>query len=152
MVCSRGKDGRYDLAPVAWTCPLDYEPVSRALVVMDPGHQSVRNVEAAGSFVLALPTWEQKGLVVSAGSVSGKDADKYEKFGLAAFRAAEVDALVPEGVAGWLECRLMEARAIGSVVLLAGEVVVAAAVSDAWRLRLHMAGDGVFYRPGVMVE
>jgi len=151
LVCTRETDGRYDLAPVAWACPLDYEPASRVLVVMDPGHQTVRNIQAKGSFVLALPTWKQKELVQSTGAVSGKNTDKYAELGIAAFAAAGEDALVPEGVAGWLECRLIEVHSIGSVVLLAAEAERAYAVDEAWTLRLHMASEGLFYRPGAMI-
>ena len=31
LICTKGQEGRYDLAPVAWCCPLDYDRVSRLL-------------------------------------------------------------------------------------------------------------------------
>jgi flavin reductase (DIM6/NTAB) family NADH-FMN oxidoreductase RutF len=152
LVCTRSADGRYDLAPVAWNCPLDYDPVSRVLVVMDPGHRTVANIEAAKEFALALPTWMQRDLVERAGSVSGREVDKYREFGIRAALAGSVDALVPEDVAARVECRLLEIHRIGSVALIAGEVVAARAVADAWKLRLHMTSGEGFYRPGGRVE
>lgn len=147
LVCTRGADGRYDLAPIAWSCPLDYEPTSRVLIVMDPGHRTVVNLEASRSFALALPTFRQQELVEKTGSVSGKDTDKYAEFDIDAAPGAELDVRIPAAVAGHLECRVIETRRIGSVAVIAGEVVYARAVSDAWKLRLHYAGGDRYYRP-----
>lgn len=153
LVCSAGRaGGDYDLAPVAWHCPLDYEPVSRFLIVLDPAHRSAENIRSRGEFVLAMPTWEQKDLVLKAGSVSGREKDKYRAFSIASFPARAVDALVPEGVAGWAECRLLEARPLGSVVMIAGELLRAAAVAEPWRLVLHHAGGSLFFRSGETLE
>jgi len=148
IVCTKGDDGLYDLAPIAWSCPLDYEPVSRAMIVLDPGHRTGANIEASKEFALALPTFGQRGLVELTGSVSGREGDKYERFGIEACAAAGVDVRIPEGCAGYLSCRLIDARRIGSVVVYAGEVVAAAALPDAWRYRLHHAGGDRYYRPG----
>lgn len=151
LVCTRSADGDYDMAPVAWNCPLDYEPTSRVLFVMDPGHQTSRNIEASGRFVLALPTWEQKALVLAAGSVSGKDTDKFERFSVDWKLAEGQDVRVPIGVAGYFECRLLETRQIGSSVIIAAQIDRACAVADAWKYRLHHAGGDLFYRPGPRV-
>ncbi|MFA6504898.1 MAG: flavin reductase [Treponemataceae bacterium] len=152
LVCTKGTDGRYDLAPIAWSCPLDYEPSSRVMIVLDPGHRTSENIEASLSFVLALPTFAQRKLVELTGSISGRDTDKYEKFAIASSPTVFADARVPEGVAGYLECKLIESRRIGSVAVIAAEVVRAVAVSDAWRYRLHYAGEKAFYRPGTTIR
>lgn len=148
LVCTKSPDGRYDLAPVAWACPLDYEPTSRVLFVCDPGHATYANIEASRAFVLALPTPAQRRLVEEAGSRSGRDIDKYAAFGIAAFPATEVDALVPELVAGWLECSLIRTVEEGSASIVMGEVKRARAVPDAWKFRLHYASESVMYAPG----
>jgi flavin reductase (DIM6/NTAB) family NADH-FMN oxidoreductase RutF len=148
LVCSKSPDGRYDLAPVAWACPLDYEPASRVLFVCDPNHATHANIESSRAFVLALPTPQQRGLVEKAGSVSARDADKYAAFGIESFPAGDVDALVPAGVAAWLECRLLRTVAEGSSSIVLGEVIRASAVPEAWKLRLHYASEGVMYSPG----
>lgn len=148
LVCTKSEDGRYDLAPVAWNCPLDYEPVSRVLFVCDPGHRSYEDLVEAGEFVLALPSVAQRVLVEKTGSVSGRDVDKYAEFGIAAERARDVDALVPAGVAGWLECRLLRVIVEGSSAVVMGEVLRAAAAPEAWKLRLHYVREGLWYAPG----
>ncbi len=156
LVCTKGRaegneeggKARYDLAPVAWCCPLDYEPVSRILFVCDTGHRTYEDLCASGEFVLALPSFRQKELVEKTGSVSGRDVDKYARFGIPAFGALRVDALVPEGVAGWLECRLASVAVEGTSAIVAGEVLRACARHEAWRERLHYVRDGVWFAPG----
>ena len=148
LVCARGEDGRYDLAPVSWNCPLDYAPVSKLILVMDTGHRSYADLLESGEFVVALPTPEQRALVEKAGSVSGREVDKYERFGIASFAAAEVDARVPEGVAGWLECRLARVVVEGTSGVVFGEVLRAMAVPDAWKRRVHYVREGLWYAPG----
>jgi flavin reductase (DIM6/NTAB) family NADH-FMN oxidoreductase RutF len=148
LVCTKSAGGRYDVAPVAWACPLDYEPTSRVLFVCDPGHATHDNIMASKAFVLALPTPEQRRLVEETGSRSGRDSDKFADFGIEAFAPGTVDALVPEGVAAWLECRLLRIAAEGSSSIVMGEVLRARAVPEAWKLRLHYASESVMYAPG----
>ncbi|HOX32760.1 MAG TPA: flavin reductase family protein [Spirochaetales bacterium] len=148
LVCTHSDDGRYDLAPVAWNCPLDYEPESRVLFVCDPGHRSYEDLLESGEFVLALPTPEQRELVERTGSASGRDLDKYEAYGIAAHKAEAVDALVPEGVGAWLECRLLRVVIEGSSAIVLGSVLRAMAAPEAWKRRLHYVREGLYYRPG----
>ena len=71
FVCTKGADGRYDLAPVAWCCPLDYDPVSMFIAVLDTSHKTWADILAGGVFALAFPGADQKELVERCGSVSG---------------------------------------------------------------------------------
>jgi flavin reductase (DIM6/NTAB) family NADH-FMN oxidoreductase RutF len=147
-VCTKSRQGRYDLAPLAWACPLDYEPVSRILFVSDPGHASYANLVASGEFAVALPAPSQAGLVEKTGSASGKEVDKYDKFSIGSFKAGTVDVLVPEGVGAFLECRLLRTVEEGSVSVVFGEVKRAAAHPEAWKERLHYVSEGLYYAPG----
>lgn len=152
LVCTRGPDGRYDLAPVAWCCPLDYAPASRMIVVMDTGHRTYADLMESGEFALALPTPSQQDLVKKTGSLSGSDADKYEKFGISSFPANQIDVRVPEGVAGWLECRLMRVVVEGTSGVVMGEVVHAESAPEAWKERIHYVREGLLFAPGATLE
>ena len=66
LVCTRSEAGRYDLAPIAWSCPLDYEPTSRVLFVCDPAHATHENLLAKREFALDLPAFDQRDLVNAA--------------------------------------------------------------------------------------
>jgi flavin reductase (DIM6/NTAB) family NADH-FMN oxidoreductase RutF len=152
LVCTRGPDGRYDLAPVAWCCPLDYAPASRLIVVMDTGHRTFADLSDSGEFAIALPTRKHLDLVKNTGSVSGSDIDKYDKFSIASFPAQEVDARIPEGVAGWLECRLLRIVVEGTSGVVMGEVLRAAAMPDAWKERIHYVREGLQFSPGETIK
>jgi len=147
-LCTRSEDGRPDLAPVAWNCPLDYAPVSKALLVVDTGHRSYENLVESGEFVVALPTTAQRALIERTGSASGRELDKYARFGIDSVPAETVDALVPAGVAGWLECRLLRVVVEGTSGVVFGEVLKAKAKADAWKERPHYVREGLWYAPG----
>ena len=150
-ICTKGKEGRYDLAPIAWTCPLDYEPVTRLLFVSDPGHATFENVEQQREFIAALPTYQQKDLVLKTGNVSGKKVDKFLKWNIPFLQGRMVDARIPQGVAGWIECKVIEISRQGSVAIVCGEALAASAVPDAWKRVLHHVEGEHFYRPGEKV-
>lgn len=147
-LCTRSDDGRFDLAPVAWNCPLDYAPVSKVLLVVDTGHRTYHDLVEAGEFVVALPTAGQRDLIEKTGSVSGRELDKYALFDIGSVAAEAVDALVPVGVAGWLECRLLRVVVEGTSAVVFGEVLRAKALPDAWKQRVHYAREGLWYAPG----
>lgn len=147
-ICTKSREGRYDLAPIAWTCPLDYEPVTRLLFVCDPGHATFENLEQQKEFIAALPTYLQKDLVLKTGNVSGRSVDKFERWNIPYSKGTVVDARVPTGVAGWLECKVIEIYRPGSAAIVCGEALAAFAVPDAWKQVLHHVEGKQFYRPG----
>ncbi|MCX7655122.1 MAG: flavin reductase family protein [Treponemataceae bacterium] len=151
FVCTRNKEGRDNLAPIAWCCPLDYEPVSRVLLVLDPHHATTENIKDQKTFALALPTYHQKYLVEQTGSVSGKTVNKYEVFSIPSLSAEQLPLQLPADAAAYLECTLLHIQQHGSVVVISGEVLCARAVKNAWQLRLHYVSNGVYYRPGEVV-
>jgi len=151
LICTKGREGRYDCAPVAWCCPLDYEPVSRFLCVLDIGHKTFKDLEASREFAIALPSADQKELVSQCGSVSGFDTDKYEKFGIASFAGKHADLRIPKGVAGWIECRVSSIIVQGTSGIVMGDALHAEAIEDAWRQRLHYVSETVSFRPGIQI-
>lgn len=148
LVCTCGSDGRYDLAPIAWCCPLDYEPVSRFLCVLDTGHKTFRDLQESKEFAIALPRASQKELVDHCGSVSGFAVDKYDKFGIEFFKARRVNARIPSGVAGWIECSLSTIVIEGTSAIVTGNAVHAEAVPDSWKERVHYVTEDIYFIPG----
>ena len=104
LVSTRNADGTYDVAPVAWNCPASKDP-PMLLVVVGRGHRTWENIDRTGEFIAVVPHRSQSELVMAAGSVSGRDVNKFEKFAVEAFAGANVDALVPQGCIGFLECK-----------------------------------------------
>ena len=149
LICTKGVDGRYDCAPVAWCCPLDYDPVSRFLCVLDIAHKTFKDLEASKEFTIALPAAAQKELIMRCGSVSGFKADKYQKFDIATFSGKTADVMIPVGVAGWIECRVSGIIVQGTSGVVMGDALHAEAVKDAWRERFHYVSEDIGFRPGI---
>lgn len=131
LVASKGEV--YDLAPIAWNCPVDYEPVTKVLFVSDPAHQTALNIKKTGEFALCVPHASQGDIVERCGSVSGKDTDKYSRFSIPALRGRSADVLIPDGCVGWIECGLVRVIAEGSVELFIGEARSAWVREGAWK-------------------
>lgn len=156
LVSTRARDGRYDIAPVAWNCPLNDEP-TRVVIVVDRHHQTASNIRRSKEFIVCVPHASQKRLVTDAGSVSGREADKFSRFGIDACKGKKTDALVPRGCVGYIECSLMRAVCTEFAYLFIGQCVAAAALKGAFRKRvlaekpagktLHHLGGDVFALP-----
>ena len=151
LICTKGAEGRYDLAPVAWCCPLDYEPVSKLLCVLDTSHKTCLDIQAFKEFVIALPSVAQEGLVMETGSISGNDVDKYKELGIESFAAERVDVRIPAEVLGWIECRLTNLLLEGTSAIVMGEVLNAKSVENAWKERIHFVSDGILFKPGATI-
>ena len=87
--------------------------------------------------------------VVGIGNCSGRDTDKFAKFGLTAERGAKVVApLISECYANF-ECRLYDASLVNKYSLFVWEVVKAhVAQSPQYPRTLHYRGDGEFMISG----
>lgn len=151
LICTKGAEGRYDLAPVAWCCPFDYEPVSKLLCVLDTSHKTCLDIQASKEFVIALPSVAQEGLVMETGSISGNDVDKYKELGIESFSAESVDVRIPAEVLGWIECRLTNLLLEGTSAIVMGEVLNAKSVENAWKERIHFVSDGILFKPGATI-
>jgi flavin reductase (DIM6/NTAB) family NADH-FMN oxidoreductase RutF len=151
LICTRGADGRYDLAPIAWSCPIELEPASRFVCVLDTGHRTYADLSASGKFAMALPSPDQKDLVFKCGSVSGAEVDKYAAFSIPSFGGRLIDVRVPDGVSGWIECSVSRVVLEGTSALVLGDVLYAAAIEEFWKARIHYVDEGTSFAPGARV-
>jgi flavin reductase (DIM6/NTAB) family NADH-FMN oxidoreductase RutF len=99
-------DGARNVMAASWAMPLDFDP-PKVAVVIDANSYTRQLVEASGEFTLSLPCRAIAAQVLQAGSLSGRDGDKFAATGLTPLTAERVGApLVAECVA-WLECRVL---------------------------------------------
>lgn len=157
---TKNADGTYDIAPVAWNCPAGKAP-PKLLAVVGRGHRTWENIERTGRFITVVPHRSQRTLVMETGSVSGRDANKFEKLGIDAFAGAQVDALVPRGCVGFLECEVENALAGPHADVILGRVLRSAVVPEAFDDRLlveteagqtlHHLGGNMFATPATQV-
>jgi flavin reductase (DIM6/NTAB) family NADH-FMN oxidoreductase RutF len=66
------------------------------------------NTDRTRQFIAVVPHRSQKQLVSDTGSVSGRDTDKFETMHIESFRGELLDALIPRGCVGYLECQVKD--------------------------------------------
>lgn len=150
---------RRNVMAAAWVMPLDFEPPRFAAVIAaDTFTREL--LEAAGECALQAPTTAQVGLTYAVGSHSGRDGDKFERFGVATEDGAKVAAPLVAGCACWLECRVISEPALQSTHdLFVLECVAAWADDELWaagewrfpaagRRTIHHSKGGVFFATG----
>lgn len=128
LICTKGaRAGLYDITPIGWVMPMDYEPVTKIIISCDPSHQCCANIKRSKQFAVAIPIGGEKSPVVkNCGSVSSPEADKFAQFKIAGERAEKIDVAIPaRDVCAWIECALVRVVSEGSVNLIIGEAVAA---------------------------
>mgnify|MGYP006287458209 CR=1 FL=1 len=136
LVSTCDEGGKYNIAPIAWSSPVHKTP-PRLLVVIGTRHKTYDNIKASKEFIVCVPHASQVNMVQKTGSVSGKEADKFEDMNIEAFTGKKVNAKVPQGCIGYLECRVVDSLEVGLVEIFVGEPVAAAADKEAFDERLH---------------
>lgn len=165
LVTSTAGNGRNVMA-AAWSMPVEFTP-PRVAVVIDKKTHTRELVEATGAFALCIPGRVLADLTWTVGSVSGRDGDKFERYGIAAGWSPNLRVPVIEtGCCAWLECRLIpEPHAEQAYDTCFAEVIAAAANSrifdnGRWDFRddnrdlhtLHHLGAGRFAVAGDPVQ
>lgn len=155
--------GRRNVMAAAWVMALDLEPPKVAAVIAEDTFTR-KLVEAAGEFVINVPTYAMIDAVYAVGKESGEDDDKFATHGLTTTPASIVGAPLLEGCAAWLECRILREQEIQERYDLFVAEVVAAWADDAsfvdgvWRFpddarrTLHHLSAGVFLTSGELVR
>lgn len=116
--------GRANVMTMSWHMMVEFEPPLIACV-MSEANCSFAALRATGECVIALPARRLAPKVVKVGNSSGRDVDKFAKFGLTAVPAARVKApLIAECFAN-LECRVADRRLVKAYNLFVLEVVKA---------------------------
>ncbi len=157
LVSTCSDEERFNLAPVAWNCPVSKTP-PKVLIAVGKKHVTAGNIKKTGEFALCVPGKNQISLVKNTGTVSAKEIDKFEKFSIKYEMAEKINARIPKGCVGYMECRLTEEYDAGHVYLFVGQIISAGAVEEGFSDRvlvekeegktLHHLGNKVFAIPG----
>jgi flavin reductase (DIM6/NTAB) family NADH-FMN oxidoreductase RutF len=139
-------DGQKDnVMTITWTMVLDFS-ASFALTT-GPWNYSYAALQETKECVLSVPTVDLIDTAVGIGTCSGRDTDKFEKFGLTRVKARHVRApLIKECLAN-IECRVTDIIERYNIVVLEG---VAATFDDSRKetRTIHAVGDGTFVADG----
>lgn len=159
VLVSSAHEGKMNVMAAAWSMPLDFSP-PKVAVVIDRNTLTRRLVEESREFALNIPSRALAKATLAVGTVSGREVDKFDKYGLATFAAEKIRAPLLEGCLGWLECRVIpEPQIQERYDLFLGEVVAAWADSSAFRgghwffddekpRSIHYIAGGNFFETG----
>jgi flavin reductase (DIM6/NTAB) family NADH-FMN oxidoreductase RutF len=98
---------RRNVMAAAWSMPVEFVP-PRIAVVVDKRTYSAELVRASGVLALNLPCRAQADLVTTVGNTTGRDGDKFARFGIGAFAGPLLGLPLVEGCVAWMECRVLD--------------------------------------------
>ena len=148
VLVSSAWNGKTNIMTMGWHMIMEFEPSLIGCYIWTENH-SFDLVRKSKECVINIPTVELTSTVVDIGNTSGRDIDKFSKFGLTAVPAAKVDAPLIEECFASFECKLVDASLIRKYSLFVLKVVKAhAATSPKYPKTIHYRGDGVFMISG----
>lgn len=140
------RDGsKNNIMTISWTMVLDFTPVFA--ITTGAWNYSFAALRRNRECVIAIPTVDMLDKVVGIGTCSGRDTDKFRKFGLTAVPGKRVAApRIAECLAN-IECKVTDIVKKHDIVVLEA---VAAYIDPARKERrtLHAVGDGTFLVDG----
>ena len=143
-------DGQKDnVMTITWTMVLDFSAVFA--ITTGPWNQSYSALQESKECVIAIPTVNMINTVVGIGTCSGKNTDKFEKFGLTRVKAEHVRAPLIKDCIANIECRVIDIIDRYNIVVLEG----VAAYFDSSRKdkrTIHAVGDGTFVVDGRKID
>jgi flavin reductase (DIM6/NTAB) family NADH-FMN oxidoreductase RutF len=124
VLVSTSKGGRDNVMAMSWHTMMEFEPPLIGCVVSDRNY-SFNMLKSTKECVINIPTIEMAATAVKTGNTSGRDIDKFEKFGLTKLPAARVKApLIGECYAN-LECKVINTKLVNEYGFFILEVVKA---------------------------
>lgn len=138
-----------NIMTISWTMVVDFTPIFA--MTTGPWNYSFAALQKTKECVIAIPTVDMLDKVIGAGTCSGADEDKFEKFMLTAVEGKYVKApLIKECLAN-IECKVVEIVENQNIVVLEG----VAAYFDRSRKEkrtVHAVGDGTFIVDGARLD
>lgn len=137
---------------LSWQTMIDFEPPLVGLVVSNRNY-SFTSLRSTKECAINIPTEKLRRQVVGCGNTSGRNVDKFKRFGLTRQKASRVQAPLIEDCFANLECRVVDARMAGKYNFFVVEVVKAwLDPSEKNPKTLHHRGNGVFMIAGKTIQ
>jgi flavin reductase (DIM6/NTAB) family NADH-FMN oxidoreductase RutF len=127
LVISAAGDRRNVMA-AAWSMPVEFNP-PRIAVVIDKHTYTRELVMESGTFGICIPGAAMMDMTYAIGSITGRDIDKFEKYGISPTTGPVLGLpLIETNCAAWVECKLIrEPHTEQAYDTCFGEIVSAAA-------------------------
>ncbi|MDR3727585.1 MAG: flavin reductase family protein [Terracidiphilus sp.] len=124
VLLTTARKGRANVMAMSWHMMVEFEPPLVACVVSNADY-SYTALRETKQCVIAIPALELAPKVVQIGNCSGRDVDKFQKFGLTVAPASQVAApLLVECFAN-LECKVVDTHLVNKYNLFVLEVLKA---------------------------
>jgi flavin reductase (DIM6/NTAB) family NADH-FMN oxidoreductase RutF len=136
LVSSIGTDKKHDIAPIAWQCPVDYEPVTKIMFACDTGHKTFKNIEDTNQCCISVPHISQLQLIKDTGSCSGYETDKIKKYSIETIPCDIIKCIAPGECIAYLECRVNKIINNDGTGLIFAEILNAKVDKQAYNGRL----------------
>lgn len=147
ILVTTASKGKVNIMTMSWHMLIDFTPLIGCL--MSNGDYSFDALSATKECVIAIPTVDMIEKVVDIGNCSGRDVDKFRKFGLTPLQASRVKApLIKECLAN-IECKVVDDALVDRYNLFVLKGVKAWMDSGRKEKRtFHAVGDGTFVVDG----
>ena len=120
LVSTAHKDRR-DIMTATAMFVSEKEPL--LMISVAQGHLTEQLINQSGQFTLVIAAEDQRKLAMQVGIIKGKTSDKFEKFSIPTLSGPSGNALVPEGAAAWMVCKVESSQDIEGCRLFIGRVV-----------------------------
>lgn len=98
LLVTRSKAGELNFLTAMWFTPVGFEP-SRLIVAVSKSTLTYERLVETGEFVMSAPSREMMEIVVLAGRVSGREANKWDATGLTPVKPAHISVpLIGEAI------------------------------------------------------
>ena len=146
----RGKQA--NIMAMSWHMMVDFEPPIIACVISNRDY-TFDTVKKTKECVINIPTVELAKKVVACGNCSGKDVDKFKKFGFTPSAAKYVKVPIVDECYANLECKVIDTKQVNKYGIFMLEVVAAwIDRSHKHPKTIHHQGMGVFAIDGEIIK
>ncbi len=148
VLLTTSEGGRANVMTMSWHTMLEFNPPLIACVVSE-GNFSHRALKRTGECVIAIPPAEMAEIVVGVGNCTGREVDKFARFGLTAKKGTMVAApRIAECIAN-IECRVVDRALVARYNLFVLEAVKAWIEPGRAKAKtMHHCGYGRFLLDG----
>lgn len=117
-------EGKDNVMPATWTTPISITPPLYGVSIGKNKltHQLIRD---SREFGVCFMEFKEVKKVLNTGRSSGKDIDKFQKFGLEKKQATSISAPLLKNAVSALECKVKQSPTIGGNTFFVGKVVTA---------------------------
>ena len=152
VLVSTRSGGRANIMTMSWHMMVDFEPPIIACVMSNRDYSFVA-LKKTRECVINIPTVELAKKVVGCGNTSGRDVDKFKKFGLTASAASSVRAPLIDECYASLECKVIDTKLVTQYGIFILEVVKAwIDPSNKHPRTIHHQGKGKFAVDGETIK